>query len=42
MYRILILPDARRDILKASEWYENQSESLGGVTELKKLLTQHR
>lgn len=35
MYRILILPDARRDILKASEWYENQSESLGGKFERK-------
>lgn len=29
MYRIVILSDARKDILKASEWYENQSERLG-------------
>lgn len=29
MYRIVILPEARKDIFKASEWYENQSEGLG-------------
>lgn len=35
MYRIVILPEAKRDILKATKWYEDQSESLGGKFERK-------
>lgn len=29
MYRIVILPDARKDILKASQRYEDRSENAG-------------
>jgi len=35
MYRIAILPGAKKDILEAYKWYEDQRESLGGKFERK-------
>jgi hypothetical protein len=33
MYKIFILPEARKDIFEASQWYESQSKGLGAKFE---------